>query len=42
MISSELASPDILEVKLIKPDAIIDKETDEPIKLEESELSFFV
>ena len=42
MISNELTSPDMLVVKFIKPEAIIDAEIDEPIKLEDSELSIFV
>lgn len=42
MISNELTSPDMLEVKLIKPDAIIDVETNEPIEIEDSDLTFMV
>ena len=42
MISTDQSSPDVLEVKFVLPDVIVDAETNEKLELEETELIFYL
>ena len=42
MISTDRSLPDVLEVKFVVPDVIIDAETNEKLELEETELIFYL
>ena len=42
MISTDQSSPDVLEVKFVLPDVIVDAETGEKLEPDETELIFYL